>query len=153
MHTVNHSFAARVRSFVSVALLGGFASFALSGCTSEDVLTVKHNDARKANGLPALWRDSGAMEVWAKRHSQEMAAKGALFHTSPLTNYSWPAGWKILGENVGVVGNDDMDAMFNAFMNSPAHRANILNRAFTHFAIGCAKDGAGRTWCTVGFEG
>lgn len=138
---------------MAVALFGALSSLTLSGCTSEDVLTVKHNDARKANGLPALWRDGGAMEAWAKKHSEAMARNGALVHTSPLTEYNWPAGWTVLGENVGVVGDDNMDTLFNAFMNSPQHRANILNRAYNRFTIGCARDAAGRTWCTVGFRG
>ncbi len=136
---------------MSTAFVAALSCVGLSGCTNEDTLTIKHNDARKAAGLPALWREGGAPEAWAKAQSQAMANAGALFHSN-LKNYGWPPGWRILGENVGVAGTGDIDGMFNAFMNSPEHRANILSGRYTHFAIGFVDQG-GRTWCTVGFKG
>jgi uncharacterized protein YkwD len=38
-------------------------------------------------------------------------------------------------------------------MNSPPHRANILDPAFTHVGIGCATDGTGTIWVTEDFVG
>ena len=60
----------------------------------------------------------------ARRHSQEMASKGALFHSSCLDCLRRHHGWLVVGENVGYAYS--VSAVHNAFLNSPAHLANIL---------------------------
>lgn len=46
-------------------------------------------------------------------------------------------------ENIAC-GNVTADQMVTMWMNSPGHRANILNGSFTHIGIGAAKTSAGR---------
>ena len=88
----------------------------------------------------------------ARRHSLAMARKGSLFHTAnPSSYYLKGIGWSTWGENVGVTGGS-VDDLQRAFMHSPPHRANVLNRAFRHVAIGAVRvDGA--LWVTVFFYG
>lgn len=52
-------------------------------------------------------------------------------------------GYRSAGENIGWAGNaggSGASATYvnNAFMNSPGHRANILNGSFTHMGVGSA---------------
>ena len=74
---------------------------------------------------------------------------GYIGHTgiiSKLPEKHCGSGWKKVGENVGVSGltnpnNDEASkassaAVFNAFMKSDGHRANILDPKFTHHGIG-----------------
>jgi uncharacterized protein YkwD len=53
------------------------------------------------------------------------------------------------GENVGFGG--DATVLHNAFMNSPLHRDNMLNPAFTRVGIGSVRGPDGRMWVTVRF--
>ena len=47
---------------------------------------------------------------------------------------------------------DTLPTLETAFMNSPVHRENILNRRFTHVGIGVAHVN-GAYWVTVTFYG
>lgn len=89
---------------------------------------------------------------YAKDHSQAMARKGYLFHSTEeqlrdaLKGYEWQIG----GENVGVGGS--LESLEDAFMASKDHRANILRSEFQHAAVGIVRDD-GRIWITVIFYG
>ena len=88
----------------------------------------------------------------ARRHSYRMAREGSLFHVrDPGKYYLSGMRWSWWGENVGVTGGSVADVE-RAFMNSPGHRANILNRTFDNVAIGAVRvDGV--LWVTVFFWG
>jgi uncharacterized protein YkwD len=88
----------------------------------------------------------------AKHHSEKMAARKTLFHTSnPGGVYLKGVRWHYWGENVGVTGGDVGD-LENAFMASAPHRYNILNRSYSHVAIGTAR-AHHELWVTVFFWG
>ena len=55
-------------------------------------------------------------------------------------------------ENVGY-SYSGARAVFDAFMNSSGHRANILSGAHTHAATGCYRDAEGKIWVTTDFWG
>jgi hypothetical protein len=44
------------------------------------------------------------------------------------------ANWRKLGENVGTGGN--VDVLFTAFVNSPAHYENLVDPAFNNVGVG-----------------
>jgi uncharacterized protein YkwD len=89
----------------------------------------------------------------ARKHSIAMANKGYIFHTTnPSSFYLKGVRWSTWGENVGVTGGT-VGGLQEAFMNSPAHRSNILNRAFHRVAVGTYRDANGYLWVTVFFYG
>jgi uncharacterized protein YkwD len=89
----------------------------------------------------------------ARRHSIAMADRGSIFHTSnPSSFYLKGVNWSTWGENVGVTGGT-IAGIQEAFMDSPAHRANILNRGFRRVAVGTYRDDNGYLWVTVFFYG
>jgi uncharacterized protein YkwD len=79
-----------------------------------------------------------------------MAEAGYLFHTPDLAGKLRGLDWSLGGENVGVASS--LTDLQEAFMASPPHRRNILQRRFDHAAIGVVMSG-GRLWVTVIFYG
>ena len=59
-----------------------------------------------------------------------------------------------MGENIlSGPGSFSTSQMQQAWMNSPSHRANILNGAFTQVGVGIAYSSDGRVWVCVDFGG
>jgi len=84
----------------------------------------------------------------ATKHARAMARRGQLFHSSGPSRYGvrcW--AW---GENVGFTSGD-VDDLQRAFMNSPSHRSNLLDRDFDRVAVGAATDDRGRLYVTLFF--
>lgn len=96
----------------------------------------------------------------ARKHSIKMANTpdgsggfGKLFHTKdPASYYLKSTSWSTWGENVGVTGGSVADLQ-QAFMDSPVHRANIVNHRFRRVALGTYRDDDGLLWVTVFFYG
>jgi uncharacterized protein YkwD len=89
----------------------------------------------------------------ARRHSRAMARKGYIFHTpDPAAKYLDGVDWHIWGENVGVT-NGSIAELEAAFMDSPPHRENILDRDFRRVAVGTYTDANGFLWVTIFFYG
>ena len=144
------------RPLIAVALLFalilGFNTVAaptpaIAAATDVSTILAKTNAARAANGLPAL-KQNAAMNAVADRWAKAMGAAQKMSHN---LNYSKqiPKGWTRAGENVAAgysSGN-----VVTAWMNSPGHRANILNKGYTDIGIGFFKDAKGRTWIVQNF--
>jgi hypothetical protein len=77
-----------------------------------------------------------------------MASSGSLYHNPSLT--SDVSNWQAVGENVGEGPN--VDDIHTAFMNSPEHRANILDHDFTQVGVGVSVDKNGIIWVTEDFR-
>lgn len=105
------------------------------------------NSARAAAGKGSLSTDAELTSI-ARRWSQRMANEQRLSHNPNLAN-EVQADWEKLAENVGFGQN--VGQIHDAFMNSAAHRNNILDGAFTHIGIGVVIDGAGQIWVTQVF--
>ena len=103
------------------------------------------NAERAKEGLPALKEDWELSRV-AKYKSQDMHDKNYFDHTSPT--YGTPftmmknfgITYKSAGENIAK-GQQSATEVVNAWMNSAGHRANILNKNYTHIGVGFVKDG------------
>lgn len=97
------------------------------------------NTARKANGLPALTMDKDLLKL-ARLKSKDMVNLNYFSHTSPT--YGSPfqmlndfgIKYRTAGEN--LAGNSSVSTAHTSLMNSPGHRANILNASFTIVGIG-----------------
>jgi uncharacterized protein YkwD len=109
------------------------------------------NADRAAYRLPALEGDEG-LARYAERHSHRMAELGYLFHSDDerLRSALEGSGWVVAGENVGV--GQSLQEIQRAFLQSPAHRDNLLGRGYDRVAIGVVEAG-GVLWITVIFSG
>ncbi|MFF2483316.1 CAP domain-containing protein [Paenibacillus sp. NPDC058071] len=73
--------------------------------------------------------------------ARDMRDQGYFAHTSPT--YGSPGemldtfgvAWTAYGENIAA-GQLTPEAVMNAWLNSPGHRANILNPNFTYLGVG-----------------
>ncbi|MDO5737936.1 MAG: CAP domain-containing protein [Eubacteriales bacterium] len=95
------------------------------------------NSARAENGLGVLSYDA-RLESIANIRVQEIVSNFS--HTRPdgsdATDMGLNQGLMRTGENIAMYSSPTTgDAIYQGFMNSPGHRANILNSEFTHFAV------------------
>ena len=105
------------------------------------------NGARAQKGRAPL-AHRGDLALIAQRHAQRMARSNSLHHNPGLTRQV--SNWRAVGENVGVGGN--VSTLHRAFMNSSAHRANILDRDYTEVGVGVAVDSRGVLWVAEVFR-
>src|ERR1700753_1105282 len=137
-------------SRLAVILVGLGLVFAVTSCDAEqapreDFFYV--NQQRVAQGDHALgWNRTSAAK--AQAWAPHMADTNTLSH-SVLTD-GVGSGWSTLGENVGTGGA--VHDVHVGFMNSPVHRADILNPSFSSMGVGVAQSG-GRIWVAAVFEG
>ena len=144
----------RLRQLVAVgvlvlALVAGavVAPSAGADAGAESDFVARINAARSGRGLAPLQVD-GELTGIARRWSQRMADEQRLSH-NPNLSREVTQNWEKLAENVGF--GPDPGTIHDAFMNSSAHRANILDGALTHVGVGVVVDGAGQLWVTEVF--
>lgn len=93
------------------------------------------NQTREANGIKPLVENQ-KLDQAAQLKAENMVANNYFAHTSPtgITPWYWflQAGYnyKYAGENLAI-GFYDSAEVFNAWLNSPSHRANIINPNYT----------------------
>ena len=110
------------------------------------------NQARRSAGLRALVVVPGATDV-ARRWSWRMAKGQQLWHTPQIVSDMEKAGsaaWSALAENVGDGGSADPHGLFQAYMDSPPHRANILDGDARYLGVGVVER-QGLAWNTLDF--
>ncbi|WP_338749459.1 CAP domain-containing protein [Bacillus sp. FJAT-52991] len=111
----------------------------------QQVVTLTNKERAKA-GLPALQIDSQLSKV-ARKKSEDMAANNYFSHTSPT--YGSPfdmmkqfgISYRSAGENIAK-GQRTPEEVVKAWMNSPGHKANILNKDYTHIGVGYVENGS-----------
>ncbi|WP_416973196.1 CAP domain-containing protein [Streptomyces sp. 4F14] len=111
------------------------------------------NEERAKVGCSALSANS-ALAGLAQEFSEDMAARGFFDHTDPDGKSPWDrasaAGISDLaGENIAR-GQADAASVMEAWMNSPGHKANILNCDFKTLGVG-VHFGSGGPWWTQDF--
>jgi uncharacterized protein YkwD len=142
--------AAALACLLVLALAGGWASGEERFGPRRHMLALTNTD-RAIHDRAALSFNE-RLSHYAKAHSQAMADRGYLFHSTgeqlqaELAGYDWELG----GENIGVGGS--LEGLEDAFMASPPHRQNLLRKVYEHAAIGIVRQD-GRTWITVIFYG
>lgn len=113
------------------------ASLPAAASASGDIISYT-NSARANHGL-ARYSVSSDLSRLAQEHANWMAAHQSLQHTSNLS--SKVCCWRSVGENVGY--GSTAREVFNAFMGSSSHRANILSSRFTQIGVGVARSSNG----------
>lgn len=97
------------------------------------------NKARREAGLSELKSDSNIMKV-AEVKSQDMVDNNYFSHNSPTYGSpfdmlkSFGISYNSAGEN--IAGHSTAEKAFDAWMNSPGHKANILDSAYNYTGIG-----------------
>lgn len=109
------------------------------------------NAFRQANGVqPLTFNVGAAADAWD--WSKTQARAGGLSHQQDHQRYKPLEGlWGAWGENVAFSSSHSAQAMFTQWKNSPGHRANMLNPAFTTYGIGFSIDGNGHMYGTTVF--
>ncbi|MFF8873539.1 CAP domain-containing protein [Streptomyces massasporeus] len=130
------------------------ASAALSGESSAaaQVLSLVNEERAKVGCSPVA--ANSALTGLAQSYSEDMAARGFFDHTDPDGRTPWDRAEKagisnLGGENIAR-GQADAAAVMDAWMNSPGHRANILNCDFKTLGVG-VELGSGGPWWTQNF--
>ncbi len=132
----------------------------------EQALIDAINAERRERGLQALTPDPLLTET-ARAHSREMSDMGYFDHRSPVAEEKTPLDrylkslhdWGedqppavIVGENLffcsATSPTYNMAYAHESLMNSPGHRANILERRFTKVGVGLYRDSQGQFWVT-----
>ncbi|MFJ3308027.1 CAP domain-containing protein [Streptomyces sp. NPDC086549] len=111
------------------------------------------NEERAKVGCSAVSANSSLTSL-AAAFSDDMAARGFFDHTDPDGATPWDRADKagitgLGGENIAR-GQADAAAVMKAWMNSPGHRANILNCDFKTLGVG-VHFGADGPWWTQDF--
>ncbi|MFI5721230.1 sigma-70 family RNA polymerase sigma factor [Streptomyces cyaneofuscatus] len=113
------------------------------------VLQIVNTERAKEGCGPVTSND--LLATAAQRHSADMAAQDYFSHTSldgrdPGDRIT-AAGyrWSTYGENIAKGQRTPADVM-RAWMDSPGHRANILNCSFKEMGIGKVDSGGGPVW-------
>ena len=115
---------------------------------SEPDLVAMVNTARASAGAgPLAVRDD--LTAVARAWSERMAREGRLYHNPSVG--SQVCCWQGLSENVGYSYRGAAD-VHKLFLESPGHRANIMNGGYSQVGIGTATDAQGRLWVTEVFR-
>ena len=141
----------------ALTLDGPTAPAAGSMSAMEQQVVDLTNAARAQNGLPPL-QVSSSLVVAAQVHSGDMARLNVLDHTLPgvaqptLESRAAAVGYKYswLGENIAF-NYPDAPSVVAGWMNSPGHRANILNPNFTEIGVSVAWNSLNQAYFTEEF--
>jgi Cysteine-rich secretory protein family len=114
--------------------------------SAEGTLWQLLNGARVNNGLNPL-QQNGTLISLARWRSKDMVDRDyfdhvvlgtgyKVFHWYDLNGLSYSWGGENIGWNNGYADADSPVAVHEGFMNSPSHRANVLEPSFTHGGVG-----------------
>ncbi|MFJ9574939.1 CAP domain-containing protein [Streptomyces sp. NPDC101191] len=118
---------------------------------ADQVIALVNAERAKA-GCGALTPNATLTRA-AQGHSDDMAARDFFDHTNPdgaspgdrVTAAGYP--WSTYGENIAM-GQSSAEQVMESWMNSPGHRANILNCDFKEIGVGI-HDSGGPYWTQV----
>lgn len=127
---------------ISFVALGPTVTADAAAITNESIVSLA-NSARVDAGMGEL-STSGLLAKAAQNKADDMLARQYFSHNTPDGATPWSfikaVGYKYTtaGENLAIDFTAAEDVQ-SAWMNSPGHRANILNKNFTQIGIGIAK--------------
>ncbi|MFB6815151.1 CAP domain-containing protein [Streptomyces sp. NPDC056347] len=122
-------------------------SSAVTG-TRAAVLALVNQERAKVGCSPLT--ASSPLASLAQNYSEDMAARGFFDHTDPDGRSPWDRASKagvrgLAAENIAR-GQANAQAVMTAWMNSPGHRANILNCDYKTFGLGVHFASGGPWW-------
>lgn len=127
-------------AFIQLARVTGY--FGLTAEVYPAVVVSLTNKERLANNLTELSVNQ-TLQNAAQLKANDMVNKGYFAHTSPEGTTPWywfnKAGYSFIyaGENLAI-NYTESETVQKAWLNSPTHRANIMNRNFTEMGVATA---------------
>ncbi|MER7001227.1 sigma-70 family RNA polymerase sigma factor [Streptomyces sp. NPDC000410] len=120
--------------------------------TAEQVVALVNTERAKAGCGPVS--SNGKLTTAATDHSADMEARDYFDHTNPdgedpgdrITDVGYR--WSTYGENIAR-GQQTPASVMDSWMNSPGHRANILNCSFKEMGVGIHNASGGPWWTQV----
>lgn len=123
---------------------GGAGGAASAGVNMQELLDLVNAARADAGVSPLAWSDT--LGDAANIRANELIS---LFsHTRPDGTDWYTVSDLARGENVAA-GFGSVQAVFNGWMESDGHRANILNAGFTLMGGGCVAGGGTYYWCQL----
>ncbi len=112
---------------------------AASASSAETDIASWQNRSRAERGIASLRTDRELQRI-ARAHAENMARSGEVWHQADLPDVV--RAWRTLGDN--VARGTSAEAIYDAFIESHLHRANILDPAFDLTGVGASfgEDGA-----------
>ncbi len=138
----------RIRTRLAAGMVGIMLCWSAYSQTpvsqAERELFASVNQARRAQGLaPLRWDD--ALAAAARRHAEVMAKRGSAQHgfegEPSLSSRVKQAGARFSWLSENVTQGPTPRFIHSQFMNSPPHRANILDRDMDSIGVGVAERG------------
>lgn len=132
-----------VRIFTFALLSFGPIAPAFSSAITVDNIITLTNESRQGFSLAALTQNQ-ILDKAAQAKANDMLAKGYFAHNTPDGHTPWDfitgAGYSYImaGENLAV-NFTEAESVETAWMNSPGHKANILNKNFQDIGIGISQ--------------
>ncbi|MEN8651987.1 sigma-70 family RNA polymerase sigma factor [Streptomyces sp. 21So2-11] len=120
---------------------------------AQQVTALVNTERRKSGCAPVT--QNARLDTAGQRHSEDMAARDYFDHSDPdgrgpgervtAAGYTWST----YGENIAR-GQQTPGLVMQGWMDSPGHRANILNCSFKEIGLG-VHDASGGPWWTQVF--
>jgi hypothetical protein len=126
---------------ISVVAFGPTSLSLAAPITSDNIVSLA-NEARVENGLGEL-KTSSLLAKAAQNKANDMLARQYFAHNTPDGQTPWSFikavgyAYTTAGENLAI-DFTQAENIQAAWMNSPGHRANIVNGSFTEIGIGIA---------------
>jgi len=113
------------------------------------------NEERKKENLPALKNDP-ELTIVARAHSKDMFTRGYFAHIDPDRKSPFDrmraSGVRYLSAGENLALGQTLIICHNGLMNSPGHRANILDRSYGRVGIGILDGGMHGLMVTQNFR-
>ncbi len=142
-----------------LALVPTFGQALDRGSAERNLITLTNSD-RTSNGLSSL-RPNDPLAGVARGRSEDMADRNYFSHEIPPDGHYFedelpPAGidYRLAGENIARNNAPDRDTVQRAesgFLNSPPHRANIMEPQYREIGVGAWDRSDGMKYFTVLF--
>lgn len=132
-----------VKIFTLAVLSVGPILPAFSSAITQENIFILANESRKAYNLRALVYNNSLAKA-AQTKADDMLARGYFSHNTPDGKTPWSFiesanyNYIMAGENLAV-NFTQAESVEAAWMNSPGHKANILNKNFEEIGIGVSQ--------------
>lgn len=133
------------------------SSYKQTKAVAKEMLRLMNEERKKAGLKPLTQVD--ALDKIANDWSAQMAQENNLYHNPNFGEQTFATGANSAAENVayGSYTPEDSKAfaktLFDQWMNSPGHRANIMSSSSNAIGFGVAIDSQGGYYATQNFGG